>query len=502
MKNKYFPEIAQNGLAVLAGILLTLACAPFKLFPLGILSAAIMLSLWLDVTPATARKRGFFYGLGLFGSGVYWIYISMHTYANLPVWGAAGLTCLFVALLSLFPAYQGSLFCRFLPRTNNSKILCAFPAIWVFVEWIRSWIFTGFPWLFLGYSQTNSPLKGYAPLLSVYGVSLATALSGALLYNALRYWKAGNKKNVKLNLLLLAVIWLIGAASTFTPWTTPIGKPLKVSLVQANIPQQLKWLPEQVEPTLLQYKLLTEDHWDSQLIIWPEAAVPAPLNDVQDFVNEMRNDAKKHQATLLMGIPVQQEEGERYYNGVISLNDNDIGYYYKHRLVPFGEYMPMEKQIGRYLSFLDIPMSQLVESRVPQKPITLPSGVRLLTTICFEIAFPELVARSLHDIGLILTVTNDAWFGHSIAQAQHLQIAQMRALETGRPLLFASNNGITAMISPQGKLTSKAKPFKTTVLTGMIQPYSGLTPWTLYPMDPILLIISMLFYTALRNRKA
>jgi apolipoprotein N-acyltransferase len=289
---------------------------------------------------------------------------------------------------------------------------------------------------------------------------------------------------------------------TFISWTQPQGEPFQVSLVQANIPQQLKWLPEQLEPTLNQYKALSQNHWDSQLVIWPEAAIPAALNDVPEFVNEMTATAREHHALLITGIPIKNIHNNHYFNAVISVGNVASGFYLKHHLVPFSEYIPLQKLLGRVFDFLQIPMSDLIADHGLQKPLTLANGIQMLTFICYEIAFPEQVLYPLKNIGLILTVTNDAWFGHSIAQAQHLQMASMRALETGRPVLFASNNGITALISAKGKLLSTAPPFETYVLTGKIQAYTGMTPWQRYTMDPILLILASLLYFAFRYRKA
>ena len=268
---------------------------------------------------------------------------------------SSAISCLFFTALALFIATQGWLLNYFFPYTNNSKILCAFPATWVLSEWVRSWAFTGFPWLLVGYSQINSPLKGFAPLLSVFGVSLFTILSAALILNAIIQSRQERTKIAYYNLLGLAAIWTLGAMLNLIHWTQPQGQPFQVSLVQANIPQELKWTAEQVEPTLELYKQLSEQHWDSQLVIWPEGAIPMALNDAEDFIDQISNQAKKHNATLITGIPVQNTHTENYYNAVISIGSS-AGYYLKHRLVPFGEYVPMAKNgLDIYLEILQIP---------------------------------------------------------------------------------------------------------------------------------------------------
>lgn len=502
MRNQLLIELSKNSVALFAGICLTLACAPFNIFPLALLSAGLLIFLWLDIPADKAFIRGFFYGIGLFGSGVYWVYISMHSYAGIPWPLAMLLTTLFMACLALFPAVHGWLLNRFFPQTTSSKIICAFPALWVFIEWVRSWLFSGFPWLFIGYSQTHSPLRGFAPLLSVYGVSLMTAISSGLVVNALRHFKQKQAQPGYWNLLLLLLIWVLGSLLGLISWTKPLDKSLQISLIQANIPQQLKWLPEQVEPTLQLYWTLTEQHWDSEVIIWPEGAIPTPLNDIRAFIDKMATVARKHHSTLITGIPIRNQLNNDYFNAVISMGTSGDSLYLKHRLVPFGEYVPLRRWLGSVLGFLNIPMSDLIAARGLQEPLNLPHHIKMLTFICYEIAFPEQVLYTLQDIGLILAVTNDAWFGHSIAQAQHLQIAAMRALEMGRPLLFASNNGITAIISANGTLLAAAPPFETYVLTKKIQPYTGTTPWQKYAMDPVLLILIILLYTAYKYRRA
>jgi len=501
MKNELLIEIGKNSLALLAGVFLTLACAPFYVFPSALISAAFILILWLNISPGLAFRRGFFYGLGLFGSGVYWVYISMHTIAMLPALVAGLLTILFVSCLALFPAAQGYYLNRFFPRSNNAKILCAFPAFWVLCEWVRSWLFSGFPWLFIGYSQTHSPLKGYAPLGGIYAVSLVTILSAALIVNAIRYLRIKQHKTAYFNLLLLVFLWTLGGLLNLISWTHPQGKPFQVSLVQANIPQQLKWQAEQVLPTLEEYKNLSENHWDSQLVIWPESAIPAPLTEVIDFVNQMAETATQHHSQLITGVPVKNIHNNRYFNAVISVGTAGNGYYLKRRLVPFGEFIPFERMLGPVFDILHVPMSDFTPDHNYPQPLTLHDNIKMLAFICYEIAFPEQVLQSIHDVGLLLTVTNDSWFGHSIAQAQHLQIAQMRAIETGRPLLFASNNGITAIISQQGNVLAAAPPFQTYVLTGQVQAYSGQTPWQKFAMDPVLLTALILLSIAIKYRR-
>lgn len=497
--NRLFNINQGDLLAFLAGTLLTLAFAPFSVFPFAIFSPALLLWLWLSVTPKHALWRGWLYGLGFFGTGVYWVFISIHTFGNAPIFLAALITGSFIALLALFPAFTGYLLNRYFPDNNGRKMICAFPAIWVLLEWTRSWFCTGFPWLLLGDSQINSPLKGFAPIYGVYGVSLAVLLSSGILVHAIHNTQKGKYKSVYGSLFSFIMLWVIGGGLTFIVWTHPQGKPIQVSLVQGNIAQELKWSPEQFQPTLERYLTLTQAHWDSKIIIWPEDAIPLPLPNALSFVHSLDNQAKQHHVSLVTGIPQKNGTHDDYFNAVIVIGAN-TGAYLKHHLVPFGEYTPSPSLLKPVMRFFNIPMSDMVASTTPPEPLLI-DGIKIATFICYEIAYPEYVVSQDSQIGMLLTVSNDAWFGHSIASAQHLAIAQMRALEMGRPLLFVSNTGMTAIIKPNGMLQSVAPANKAVVLTGLVQPTKGKTLWQRRPMDPILILVLLLLFSTIRYQR-
>lgn len=486
-------------LALISGAALTFAFAPARLYLLGLLSPAILLALWLTVSPRRAFLRGWLYGVGLFGSGVSWVFISIHTFGNAPVSTAATLTGAFIAILALFPALTGYILQRSFPKNNNTKVLCAFPAIWVLLEWMRSWLFTGFPWLFIGYTQTAAPLRGFAAIFSVYGVSLATLVSSALIINTIFYAKQRTYRAAYFNLLALAAIWIIGACLNTISWTHPKGTPIQVSLVQGNIPQEIKWSPENIQPTLDRYVALTKPHWDSKIIVWPEAAVPVPLPEATDFMLTMLKTAKQHQATLITGIPIRSTEGSGYYNAIIAVG-NGNGIYLKRLLVPFGEFTPMRSVLKGFMNQFNIPMSDMVPGKGEVEPLNA-SGNKIAAFICYEILFPERVLLYANNVDMLLAVSNDAWFGRSFAQAQHLQMAQMRAIEVGRPVLFGSNDGITALIDATGKIQSAAPPYESFVLTGLVQAMQGRTPWQRFGMDPVLAVILIFMIIAKRTQK-
>jgi apolipoprotein N-acyltransferase len=502
--NKFSPILLDSMAAIMLGILLSFAFAPYGIFPLAVLAPAGLLALWLKVAPSAkqAFRLGYLFGLGLFGSGVYWVFTSIHVIGGVPTPLAALITAGMVAILALFPACAGYLSNHFFPLQTTEKLLYAFPAIWVFIEWIRSWLFTGFPWLFLGYSQTNSPLKGFAPILSVYGVSLALTISSGLLVNAALQYKRKKIKALCFNLLAIAIIWGLGGLLSYIPWTITQGKPISVSLVQGNIPQTLKWSPEHLQLSLDRYTQLTEPLWGkSNIIIWPESAIPLPLQNAEEFINALDKKAQESGSSLILGIPIRTQDNQSYYNSIITLGSNKHVYNKRH-LVPFGEYIPLTNLLNKALQFMDIPMSEMREGNPLQQALIM-GDIKILPSICYEIAFPDLMRNLDKSINMLLVLTNDAWFGESNAEAQHLQMAAMRALEFHKPVLFASNDGITAVIDPNGKTEASLAQREIAILSVNVQPMYGSTPWLVNGIDPLLFIlIILLIAAALANKTA
>jgi len=498
-------------LSLIAGGILPLAFAPWHYFWLAPLVTAVLLTIWIKSTPWRAALNGWLFGLGVFGVGASWVYVSIHRFGGASILLASFLTALFIITLALFLAIQGYCFARFTPR----KFVLGFPVFWVLFEWLRSHFFTGFPWLLLGYSQTNSPLRGYAPIIGVYGISFLVALSAALIVAILK--RVTSQKPVACHsptqsvdrriqavllvlprliekllkrrfiyLIILILIWIIGGVLAQINWTKPISKPIKVSIVQGNIPQQIKWSPEQIKPTMQHYKNLTD--WQNDIIVWPEAAIILPLPYAQHFVNQMSRVAKKHHASLILGIPVQINS--QYYNAAIAVGAGS-GVYYKQRLVPFGEYVPFENILRGLFTFFDLPMSEFVAGAKNQKLLRA-GNVLIAPYICYEVAYDNLVRQDLPRAQLLITLSNDAWFGKSIAAAQHLQIGQMRCLETGRYMLFSTNNGISAIINPHGKIIARLPRFKTDVLNGKVYAIRGTTAVQVIGTYEIVIVLSFL----------
>lgn len=496
------PALRNGFLALILGMLLTLSFAPYGIYPLALLAPAGLLYLWVKSSSLKATFwLGYFFGLGLFGTSVYWIFISIHDIGGVPVPLSVLITVGMIAILSLYPALTGYCLNRFFPINQYQKFIFAFPAMWLLFEWLRGVLFTGFPWLFIGYSQTNSLLIGYAPILGVYGVSLAILMSSGLLVTLYHQRPEKISYFPYRCIALIILIWGVGGLLSLIQWTKPEGKPISVALVQGNIEQTIKWSPEHIELSLDRYYELTKPLFGKvDLIIWPETAIPLPLQNetAQDYINALDSLALATKTQLILGIPIMSKDGTGYYNSLVTLGDQKLVYFKRH-LVPFGEYTPFSSILTKTLQFMDIPMSDLIPGSDTQSPLAIGKW-HILPSICHEIAFPDLIRNPDPNINFLLVATNDAWFGDSNAEPLHLQMAAMRALEFKKPVLFVSNDGITAIISPNGKIEKTIPQRQAGILIGTIQPRTGITPWLRYGSDSTLIIIFCFLYAAYQNK--
>jgi len=428
--------------------------------------------------PKQAAIRGGIYGLGLYGFGASWIYVSIYNYGGESAIISSIVTGGFVIILAAFSAALGWLFNKFWPADNIKRTLFAFPVLWVALEILRGWIFTGFPWLFLGYSQADTNLMWLAPLGSVWLISWAVAFNAGVIFETFKY-ATQTKKDRKFISIIIAcalIIWIGAGAIRAIEWTKADGE-LTVALVQGNIPQVLRWDPKAIHDIADTYKRLTIENLDVDLIIWPESAIPTPLPYSNEFFTEMSQIAAHSQAGLIAGVPVQVENKQVYYNALVSLGQGK-GIYYKRHLVPFGEYVPFDFLLRGLIEFFDLPMSSFIKG--PEQPMMITKGYKVAPAICYEIAYPFTIRSMSQDSHVIVTVSNDAWFGRSLGPKQHLQIAQLRALETGRYVLRATNNGITAIIGPDANITGAIPQFHEGVLRGKFSTMVGATPWMLF----------------------
>ena len=468
-------------IAMLAGAILPGAFAPHHLWPLAIVSPAILLWVWQkNTTSKQAFMSGLGYGLGMFGVGVSWVFVSIHHYGNTNIPLAVLITSILVIVLALFIATQGYVLKRFFRGSTTAFCLLGFPSSWVLFEWLRSWLFTGFPWLYLGYSQLTTPLSGYAPVMSVYGVSTAVLLtSGALIVLMI-----SSRKIKAAGSFLIILIWGIGYFLQQHNFTKPNPKLYTVRLVQGNIKPFDKFTStDPIGSTEKTYGKLTEKEWGADLILWPESAIPLPLPYSKPYFDELEKRAFSHHSTLIAGIQVINSK-EEYHNSLIALGDGH-GIYHKYHLVPFGDFLPFDYWLRGLIGFFDLPMSSFTSGPTEQ-PLITAGDLKLVPLICYEIAFPELLRNTLRNADAIITLSEDGWFGESWGPYQHLEIAQMRALETGRMVLRATTSGITAIIDPKGTLSATIPQFEARVLSGTFHSMTGTTPWVKFGLWPLL----------------
>jgi apolipoprotein N-acyltransferase len=483
--NKY------SGMAFLAGAGCVPGFAPLGVFPLPVLGLAVLFALMHRTgTPRAAAWLGFAFGLGLFCAGISWIYVALHDYGDMPSVLAAPATLLFSAFLALFPALAGYVQAR-IPVADGLRPVLVMPATWVLIEWVRGTIFTGFPWLTLGYAHSDSPLAGYAPLLGVYGVSLVAAVSAGLLANMVKVrWSVRGRTAF----VVLVALWSGGAALHGVKWTQPKGDPFSVALLQGNIPQHLKFNEDALAGTLETYRRLALQS-QARLTVLPETALPMLRHEIpQNLIEQLRDHARQNDGDVLIGSFDRDQRG--YYNSVFTLGTADEQHYRKHHLVPFGEFIPLRPLLGWFINgVLDIPMGDLARGGEAQPPLNV-AGQQVAPDICYEDVFGEEVIRHLPQASVLLNLTNDAWYGESNAAAQHNQIAQMRALETGRMMLRATNTGVSSIIGTDGKVVHQLPQHQEAVLLGLAQGYTGITPYVRWGNAAVMLLIAaMLFYS-------
>ena len=485
-KTTWFPALLLAGL----GALNTLAFAPFTyhMLPLPTLSVLAFCLLQAQ-NPKQAAIFGYAYGLGWFGVGISWVHVSIATFGGMPLIASLAIMALLIGYLALFPALAIWFSWRF---RGNFWYPLLLASSWFIVENIRSWFLTGFPWLSVGYSQTDGWMAPWAPVIGETGISfLMLLIAGSVavaVQRKLWVWPA-----------IAAIVLIVSPAlSTIKGWQET-GEQVKVALVQGNIAQDLRWDPEQEAITMRKYMELSRPHLNADIMIWPEAAIPQlePLALAYLFNLDML--AAENNTAVVTGILDYKENGDAY-NGMIVLGKSgkeatggDYRYstsnrYQKHHLLPVGEFVPFQDVLKHVAPFFNLPMSSFSRGDWLQ-PNLQANGYSLLAALCFEIAFPRQMIANINDnTDFLLTVSNDAWFGDSIGPHQHLEIARMRAMELGRPLLRATNNGITATVTADGKEQARLPQFEEGVLTAEVPQVQGRTLYSLWSDWPLLAI--------------
>ncbi len=462
--------------------------AHFAVWPAPVVALGGLYFLWRKASAAPqAMLLGLAWGAGCFLFGVSWIYVSLSQFGGMAPPEAAAATLLFCLYLALFPALAGGLFLRW--RSDTGRDVLLFAGLWMLCEWLRGTLFTGFPWLAVGYAQSPpSPLAGWAAVLGVYGIGFIVALIAGLLGEmSVSGWRRPG--------LWACILLLLGCGGLLRgiDWTQPIGAPLSVSLLQGNVPQSLKWDPKRLPLSVEAYLGLAKAN-PASLTVLPETALPLYFNEVP---REVLRGLTRH-GDALIGVAVATADGG-YTNGAVTLTpDLAASAYTKRHLVPFGEYPP--PGFAWFFRFAHIPMSDFTAGPAHQEPLNI-AGQRLAPNICYEDLFGEELLGALPAATLLVNLSNTAWFGDSLAQPQHLQIARLRAIETGRAMLRATNTGMTAMVEPDGAIAAALPPFVSGALVVQAQGRTGLTPYARWSNLPALLIAVGACLAALRARK-
>jgi apolipoprotein N-acyltransferase len=493
---------------LIAGLMQTLSLAPYHYWYLGIVS--ILLILWAtraidssskSLTPKQGALAGWIFGFGLFGSGASWVYISIHVYGYAPPVLATLLTLVFVMGLALFYSASFYFFFKYRTQSHTANTLL-FASIWVLGDGFRTVFLTGFPWLFLGYGHLESPLAGWTPLTGVYGLTLITVFSGCAVYLLCSTIPLRQKAII---IIPVFVCWAIAPTLNHINWTHAKPKSTKQAvLFQLNIPQELKWHPSQRKKTIALLEELTEENWQHDIIVWPETAVPILLDQAIPFLNYMGEKAEQNQSSIISGIPyrkINEDNSQTLHNSIVSIGEGN-GIYHKQKLVPFGEYVPLQEILRGLIAFFDLPMSDFRRGPVNQ-PLLEASELKISPYICYEVVYPDFVNARSKDADILLTISNDSWFGKSIGPIQHLQMAQMRAAEQGKYMIRATNNGVSAIIDEKGRITAQSEQFVRTTLSAEVKVFEGRTPFSYYGSYPVFAICALLCALILaRRRKA
>ena len=488
--------------ALIAGATLVLAFAPFAFWPAAIVAPAVLFALIQHQRPGRAFRLGWWFGVGQFGAGVSWVYESFTLFGGIVAPAAILITALFVMGLAFYPAGAAWLTARVARNGGRSVWMTAFVGSWVLIEMLRAWLFGGFPWLNLGISQVDGPMVGWLPLVGEYGITALLLVMAMLLVRlvdglarAPHAWPGWLGSSFLVIAIPVASLPLAGVE-----WSRPAGEPLRVGLAQGNVPQMQKFDPEFFNRTIAIYRGLTASMPQVDLVVWPETAVPRVLDNFPILRADFSAMAREGDFRLLLGTFSRDSEG-RYYNALLGLPDG-MGEYRKRHLVPFSEYFPLRGVIDKFPWLFEVPMSDLSPGAPDQSLLTL-NGITLGASICFEADFSRDIRASLPEADILVTVSNDSWFGESFSPHQHLQMARARAIEFRRPVIRATNTGISAFIGPHGAVRQSLETGVRGSLVEEVEPRTGATPLSLLGGWPVLglMVVIVLVAGWLSRRK-
>jgi len=464
--------------AFVAGAALSLSFEPFGWWPCAILMPAALIWLWDGATPRRAAALGFWFNFGTFSVGTYWLYISLRLIGNAPIPLALLLMLGLAAIMGAYHALLGWAAAKFLPARGAVRWLLGIPAAWLLLEWWRSWFLTGFGWLALGYAHTDNWLGALAPVVGQYGLGYLTlVMAGAVVCLAI----GQSRERVAAGALIVA-IWTVALLLRGVEWTQPSGKPITVAVVQGAVPQDEKWIAGNLDGILELYRARTREAHGANLIVWPEAAIPDLVNYHVNYFRDVYAEASATGSSLVMGALHAEENTatgvEAVYNSVLAMDPATpgVGWHNKHHLVPFSEFFPVPAFIRDWLRLQGLPYANFDRGAAQQEPLQA-AGQRIAASICYEDAYGSTLLAPLRSATMLLNVTNDSWFGHSPARYQHLQISRLRAMETGRPMVRAANDGVSAVISHHGEIVASGPEYEANVMRADLQPRTGLTPY-------------------------
>ena len=482
--------------SVLCGAVSVLAFAPFGLWPvLPVALALFFILLFHTRTGFSAFCFGYLFGIGFFGCGTYWVFHSMHLFG-----GASGVlagfgTLVFVMIWSVIPAGFCVVAHRLIGRDFFWFVFIA-PSLWLLSEWIRSWFLSGFPWLTIGYSSLHSPLAGFAPVGGAFLNSLLIALCSGLIA-----WSVHSRRVIAVVTSVVVMLLLSGAgyALKSIEWTQPLDRSVDVTMVQGNIEQELKFQPDLIEDSLGLYASLSET--GAELVIWPETAVPALYSDVADWEREFSAKMAAAGTTVMSGGFTSNDDYSKFYNSIKVLDGTEEQLYVKRHLVPFGEYIPLRSIMSVFSEYIVLPLSDISPGTGPVHPIAV-NGVNYGMSICYEDVFGNEMRGQFPEANVLVNISNDGWFGDSSAPHQHQEMAAMRSLEFGRPMLRATNTGISSLIDHLGNVVSQSPQFEAAAIDVTVIPREGVTPFVRFG-DSLVLVISvlMLFLGYLGSRR-
>lgn len=489
------PDTLALFIALFSGALITLSFAPFTLWPIALISLTAFSLLLKEQSLKAILWRCFAFGVGFYGAGIHWIYVSIHNFGGASPLFAGFLVFIFscfMAAIFILPFY---IFGRWFNR-HSLGLIIALPACWLLGEWMRTWLLTGFPWLFLGYAHLDTPLAGWAPVTGVMGMSFIVVLTATVFAEWI--WKIKAEPAKKISLLIAstccAAFWIAGIILKNITWAEADTTPIKIGMVQPNVDQstKLSFNQDTTIAALNQLRDLSTDLWTNDWVIWPEAAIPTSLtyHDALPFLEEMNTKAAEHDTALFTGVIYEDRDKKKYYNSIAGLGQG-YGFYHKRRLVPFGEYVPLEDQLRGLIEFFNLPTSFIHLGPQDQHGL-IAKGVRITPAICYEIVYPDLIAQAAKETQVLLSVNNLGWFLDSIQSKQFMQMAQMRALETGRYLVYSTNNGPSAIIDNHGKILSHSDSFKAQTFNGVIYAVKDWTPFMLYGSGPLVIFATLL----------